>query len=131
MRWLERAQPLALMVLRVALGVIIFAHGYAKFFGGMHHHVQFVRSLGAPGWLAYVSAGVEFLGGLLILLGLFTRIASVLVLINLLVAIFKVNLHQGLVGGYEFPLICAAAAFALIFYGSGPISLDWLFGTDG
>jgi putative oxidoreductase len=128
MGWLNRIQPLGLLVLRLVLGSIMFAHGYAKVFGGMSHHVQLVQSIGLPGWMAYMSAGAEFIGGALIILGGFTRFAALAVLINLLVAVFRVHWHQGLVGGYEFPLSLSAIAFALIFYGARPISVDWLFG---
>ena len=77
MRYLDRLQPLALLVLRVALGVVMVAHGYSKVFGGLSHHVQYVASLGLPGWWAYLSAAAEFLGGLLVLAGLFTRAENV------------------------------------------------------
>ena len=133
MNVLDRAQPLALLMLRLVLGAIMVAHGYTKIFGGMHQHVQFVIKLGLPGWLAYPSALAEFGGGLLVLFGLFTRVASLFVLINMLVAIFKVHLKNGFngQGNYQFPLACAAIAFALIFFGAGPIGLDWLFGKRG
>ena len=127
MRWLERAQPLALLVLRFVLGVIMLAHGYGKVFGGLSHHVQFVHSLGLSGWLGYLSAGAEFIGGLMVLLGVATRIGALLILLDLLVAIWKVHMHQGLRGGLEFPLSVAAIAFALIFFGGGPISVEWIW----
>lgn len=126
MRYLDRLQPLALLVLRVALGVVMVAHGYSKVFGGLSHHVQYVASLGLPGWWAYLSAAAEFLGGLLVLAGLFTRASALAICIDLGVAIWKVNWHEGLLGdkGYQFPLALAAIAFALIFFGAGPIALD-------
>lgn len=127
MKWLDRVQPLALLVLRLVLGVIFIAHGYSKIFGGMSHHVQTVHNIGLPGWLAYVSAGAEFFGGLMVLLGLLTRIGATLIFLNMAVAIWKVHLHQGLRGGLEFPLSVAAIAFALIFFGGGPISIEWLW----
>jgi putative oxidoreductase len=115
------------VVLRIVLGAVMIAHGYGKVFGGMSHYVQFFLGLGIPGWLAYVSALTEFFGGLLILLGVATRIAGLFILCNLLVALWKVHLHQPLKGGMEFPLSAAAIAFALIFFGSGPISVEWLW----
>lgn len=126
MRYLDRLQPLALLVMRLALGVIMVVHGYHKVFGGLHHHAEFVAGLGLPAWLGYVSAFTEFFGGLLILVGFFTRPAAFTVCINLAVAIWKVHWHNGLTGdhGYEFPLAAAVLAFALIFFGAGPISLD-------
>jgi uncharacterized membrane protein YphA (DoxX/SURF4 family) len=51
----------------------------------------------------------------------------------MLVAIFKVHLHNGLTGqgGFEFPLSCATIAFALIFFGAGSISIDHMKGGRG
>ena len=126
MRYLDRLQPLALLVLRVVLGIILIGHGYPKVAGGLPQHVQFVHSLGLPGWLAYFSAAAEFFGGILIVLGLFTRCAAFAVLVNLSVAIWKVHWKNGLLGngGYQFPLALAAISFALIFLGGGPMALD-------
>ncbi|MGC1371436.1 MAG: DoxX family protein [Candidatus Sulfotelmatobacter sp.] len=126
MRYLDRLQPLALLVMRLALGVVMVGHGYHKVFGGLHHHVQFVESLGLPGWSAYLSAFAEFFGGLLVLIGLFTRVAAFAICIDMCVAIAKVHFHNGLMGehGYEFPLQLTAIAFALIFFGAGSIAFD-------
>ena len=122
--------------MRLALGAIMVAHGYHKVFGGLHHFAQFISSMGLPGWLGYVSAFTEFLGGLLVLAGLFTRPAAFAICINLMVAIGKVHIHNGLLGapdrpGYEFPMAAAALAFALIFLGAGPISLDHILRGGG
>jgi putative oxidoreductase len=126
MRYLDRLQPLALLVMRLALGAVMLDHGYQKVFGGLHHHAQFVASLGLPGWMGYLSAFTEFFGGALLLIGLFTRIAGLAVCIDLGVAIWKVHWHNGLSGngGFEFPLALAALSFALIFFGGGPIAID-------
>ena len=126
MRTLDRLQPLALLVLRIVLGAVMIGHGYGKVFGGLPHFVQFIRSLGLPGWLAYVSAVTEFFGGVLVIAGLLTRCVSIAILIDLLVVIWKVHWKRGFTGpgGYEFPLALAAIAFALIFFGGGPIAFD-------
>ena len=133
MRYLDRLQPLALLVMRLALGAVMFDHGYHKVFGGLHHHAQFVASLGLPAWTAYLSSFTEFFGGLLILLGLFTRVAAFAICINLSVAILKVHLHNRLIGngGYELPLAVATLAFALIFFGGGPIAFDHIRAPGG
>jgi putative oxidoreductase len=133
LRYLDRLQPLALFVMRLALGAVIVGHGYQKVFGGLHHHVEFVASLGPPGWTAYLSSFTEFLGGLLVLVGLFTRVAAFAICIDLSVAIAKVHFHNGLMakGGYEFPLALAALAFGLIFFGAGPIALDHIRAPGG
>lgn len=135
MRYLDRLQPLALLALRLALGVIMTAHGYSKVFGGLHHHAQFVASLGIPAWLGYVSSFAEFLGGILLIAGFLTRPAALAICIDMAVAIGKVHWKNGLIGanrsGYEFPLALAVIAFALIFYGAGPIAVDHIFGGGG
>ena len=126
MRYLDRLQPLALLVLRLVLGVIMISHGYSKVFGGLSHHAQFISSLGLPGWLAYISAVTEFFGGILVIAGLLTRCVSLAILIDLGVAIAKVHWKHGLLGegGYQFPLALAAIAFALVFFGGGPMAFD-------
>ena len=125
MRHLDRLQPLALLVLRLVIGTIMIAHGYSKVFGFSHVH-DMVQHLGFPGWTAYLLAGTEFFGGILIIAGLFTRFVAVAMLIDMSVAIWKIHWHNGLKGpgGVEFPLSVAAIAFALIFFGAGPIAID-------
>lgn len=119
--------------MRLVIGAIMVGHGYHKVFGGLHHHVQLVTSLGLPAWSAYLSAFTEFLGGLLVLIGLFTRVASFAICIDLSVAIAKVHFHNGFMGngGYEFPLAAAALAFGLIFLGGGPIAFDHIRAPGG
>jgi putative oxidoreductase len=119
---LNRLQPLALLVLRLVLGTIMIAHGYHKVWGGFHHHMDFVGSLGLPKWLAYLSAGTEFFGGIAIVLGLFTRFFSLAFMIEMGVAIWKVHFKNGLTGngGFEFPLALAAMAFTLLCFDGGP-----------
>jgi putative oxidoreductase len=126
LRYLDRLQPLALLVMRLVLGVVMVGHGYHKVFGGLHHHVQFVQSLGLPGWSAYLSAFAEFFGGLLVIIGLFTRAAAFAICVDMCVAILKVKLHNGLLSehGYQFELALAALAFAIIFFGGGAIAFD-------
>lgn len=133
MRYLDRLQPLGLLVLRVALGTVMTAHGYHKVNGHMHEFAGYVASLGIPAWLGYVSALTEFVGGILLIAGLLTRAAAFAVSIDMYVAIARVHWKHGLLGagGYEFPLALAAIAFALIFLGAGPIALDAIRGTGG
>lgn len=137
MRYLDRLQPLALLVMRLALGGIMTVHGYHKVFGGLHRFSGMVGGMGIPAWLAYVAAFTEFLGGLLILAGFFTRVAAFAICIDLGVAIWKVHIHNGLMSaspdrpGYELPLAVATLAFALIFFGGGPIALDHVLRGGG
>lgn len=129
MRYLDRSQPLAILVIRLSLGVVMIAHGYQKVFGGLGRFAHVISGMGIPAWLGYAAAFAELIGGVLVLVGFFTRPAALAICVDLVVAIWKVHWHNGLMGspdhpGYEFPLGLAAIAFALIFLGAGPISLD-------
>jgi len=127
LRSLDRLQPLALLVLRLVIGTVMIAHGYGKVFNGGFPHVHdMVQHIGFPGWTAYLLAATEFFGGILIIAGLLTRFVAVAMLIDMSVAIWKIHWHNGLKGpgGFEFPMSVAAIAFALIFFGAGPIALD-------
>lgn len=126
MKFLDKLQPLSLLVLRVALGIIFLYHGYPKL---MHTHGNlqgvFVEH-GLPGYFVYVSGILETFGGGLLLLGLLTRVAALLLAIEMCVAIWKVHSLHGIyaVHDYEFPLALAAACFALATVGAGKISVD-------
>jgi len=128
LRYLDRLQPLALLAMRIVVGSIMITHGYGKVFGGFSHVRDMVQHIGFPGWMAYLLAGTEFFGGILIIAGLLTRFVAVGMLIDMSVAIWKIHWHNGFKGqgGYEFPLSVATIAFALIFFGAGPIALDAL-----
>jgi putative oxidoreductase len=133
LNFLDRLQPLGLLVLRLVLGAVMITHGYHKVFGGIGHFEQMLHGLGIPAWMAYLVAAAEFGGGILVVLGLLTRLAAFAILIDMLVAIVKVHWHNGLMGpmGYEFPLTLAAIAFALIFSGAGSIAIDAVWGGRG
>lgn len=137
MRFLDRLHPLALLALRLALGAIMISRGAQKLFGGMPNFMGMLNKLGIPAWMAYLTLAAEFGGGILLVVGLLTRLAALSILIDMAVAILKVHLPNGLRGagpgrvGYEFPLACAAIAFALILFGGGPISLDGAFFRGG
>jgi len=126
---LNRLQPFAQLAMRLTLGAVLIAHGYHKVFGGFHHHMDMVGSLGLPRWMAYLSTGTEFFGGMGIVLGLFTRFFSLAFVIEMAVAIWKVHFKNGFTGpgGYEFPLAAATIAFALLCFGGGP----WGFHAGG
>lgn len=83
----------------------------------------------APGLFAVIVTLVEFLGGLALILGFFTRIAAVLLAVDMLVAILTVHLPSGFFtnnGGFEFPLVLLAASIALVVTGPGEAALDTL-----
>lgn len=127
--FLDRLQPVALLVMRLVLATVMIAHGAQKVFGGMPRFQTIVSGIGLPAWMAYLSAAAEFGGGILVLLGFWTRFAAFAITIDLLVAIVKIHVKAGLrgPGGFELPLSVVVIAFALIFFGAGPISFDSIF----
>ena len=136
MKFLDRLHPLALLVLRLGLGAIMIAHGAQKLFGGMPRFMGLLNNFGIPWWMAYLTVTAEFGGGILVLVGLLTRLGALAICVDMAVAISKVHWKNGLVSspgkvGYEFPLACGIIAFALIFMGAGPISLDQAFFRGG
>jgi putative oxidoreductase len=122
----SRFQPAVPLLLRMVLGAIFIAHGFHKISGGMHELTNTVGRLGfpMPEAFAWAAALAEFLGGICVLVGLFTRWAALAIAIVMAVAVSKVRLHEGLVGGYEFPLTLLVVAIALALTGAGPVSLD-------
>lgn len=129
LNFLDRLQPLGLLAMRLAVGAIMIAHGWQKVMNpGMARAVA--AGTGAPGWMGYLLIAAEFGGGILLVLGLLTRPAAASIVIDMTVAILKVHLKNGFTGqgNYQFPLTCWALAFALIFFGAGPIALDWVIG---
>lgn len=133
MRYLDRLQPLALLLLRLVLGAIMVAHGYQKVHAGLSHVQGNLVHLGLAAWLAYLLIATEFLGGMLLIGGLLTRCVAFAMLIDMSVAIWKVHIKNGFTGqgGFEFPLALAAIAITLIFFGAGPIALDHIRGGGG
>jgi putative oxidoreductase len=126
--WLNRFQALGALVMRLVLGIIMVRHGYDKIIpsGALYNFSHMVTRLHLPVWLGYLAAFTEFFGGMLIIVGLLTRVAALLTAIEMAVAIIKVHLHGGLMGpnSYAFPLTCFAIALMLVFTGCGWLGLD-------
>ncbi len=135
LRWLDNFQPFGTFVLRLVLGAVMAAHGYAKIIphGALYNFVQMVQHMGLPAWSGYLAAFTEFFGGILLILGLLTRVAALACAIDMGVAIAKVHLHHGLVGpgGFEYPLALLAIGLSLVFTGPGLLACDALLGGRG
>jgi putative oxidoreductase len=129
---------IGLLVLRVALGLTLAAHGAQKLFGwfggfGLKGTGQWLESIGmVPGRVQALFAGLaETGGGLLLALGLLTPLAAGVVVAVMLVAVGTVHLKAGFwatKGGYEYNLLIAIAALSLAFTGAGSLSLDAALG---
>ena len=135
-----RLASLAPLVARVIVGVIMAAHGFQKLAAGPAGFGGFLQQLGVPlpTLMAYVVVFVELVGGILLILGLFSRLAALLLTIDLVVAILLVKLGVGLIAppdqpgtGYELDLALIAGFLVVLFAGPGPASVDRALGLDG
>lgn len=134
----SRTTDTALAVLRIALGVVFFAHGWQKIFQFTLPGVQ--SSFGQMGVPAAEIAGpvvafLELIGGAALVLGLVTRVVGALLALDMLGAIVLVHGQSGLFvdqGGMELVLLLGVGALALAIAGAGRFSLDaLLFGRRG
>ena len=133
MKFLNSLQPLGLAILRVALAVIFIYHGYPKLVRADAMMRQFFIQHGFPGYFVGLAGILECVGGGLLLLGLFTRPAALLLAAEMLIAIWKVKMVHGVfaVNEYQFELALAAACVALATMGAGRLSVDHVMLGDG
>ncbi|HEV8306216.1 MAG TPA: DoxX family protein [Methylomirabilota bacterium] len=140
--WLLFSYPSwSILVVRVILGIIFFAHGAQKVLGwfggqGLERTTRSFASMGLPLPIAYLVCFFEFLGGIGLILGLLTRPAALAVIIVMIGAIAKVHWQHGFFlnwsltpgkgHGYEANLAFIAMALACLIAGGGALSLDRL-----
>jgi putative oxidoreductase len=125
-----RTRPdIALLVLRLAAGLSFFMHGYQKVFGmGVGAVTQGFTQMGIPlpGVAGPFISFLELLGGIALMLGLFTRVFGFLLTCDMLTATLLVHLKNGYLGegGMELTFLLGAMALTLVLAGAGPFSLD-------
>ncbi|HIW92866.1 MAG TPA: DoxX family protein [Candidatus Corynebacterium avicola] len=126
-------RDVVILIARVAVGVILFAHGWQKFFtNGIDGTSQGFEGMGvpAPTAAAIFAASVELVGGALLIIGLLTPLVAVLVTANLAGAYWYAHSDAGTIfvdaGGYELVLALAAGALLVGAVAGGRISLDHL-----
>jgi putative oxidoreductase len=123
---------ICLLLLRCLIGIYLFIAGAGKamgWFGGFNIDatIQFYTKMGISLPLAYLSCYTEFIGGFLLIIGLFTRPAAFAVMINMLVATI-ISLHAGLIGpaSAQTPFIFLIVDIAILIAGPMSISIDKL-----
>ena len=119
---------LALLLIRIAAGLVFLYHGSAILFGafGGPGPQGFAAFLHAPAIMGYLIGLAQFAGGIAILTGLFIRLGAICIIIVMLGAIFLVHLPHGFdvsKGGIEYALTELLIAFALLIAGGGAYSL--------
>ncbi len=133
-----RTAGYGILVLRVTLGFLFFAHDWLKFFiftpAGTE---RFFASLGLPGWFGIFVMLWELAAGLALVLGIWPRIAALLIVPDLIGAIVLVHIHNGFYftakgGGWEYPAFWAVTLIVLALMGDGPYTLlPTPFGSRG
>src|SRR5467141_2023027 len=135
---------IATAIVRLVLGVVFFAHGAQKLLGWFGGY-GFTGTMGfftgvmhIPVIFAFLAIVAEFFGGLGLIFGYMTRVATVGVLSNMIVAIAMVHSQFGFFmnwtgaqkgEGYEYHLLALAVTVLLIIRGAGAVSLDRLLSS--
>jgi len=135
----DKLTPFALPILRVGIGLILIPHGAQKLFGwfggmGYEKFVALFNTLGyRPGvvWVTLVAL-TEFVGGILLVLGLFTRFAALALVIFMIVAVHFTS-GKGFfwtAGGLEYSLLILFVGLVFLIRGGGEYSLDRKLGRE-
>jgi len=130
-----------LPLIRFAAGIILAPHGAQKLFGWFgapptDFYLKFFTNIGlAPphGWLIFIGC-VEFFGGLLLAVGLFTRVAAAAIFFEMAYIVLFINWANGYFwtpkAGVEYPLLWGIVAFAFVIKGGGRLSIDSAMGKE-
>ncbi len=137
---LNMGSGVAQSVLRVVVGVLLAWHGYRKFADGLEGFEGFLDflELPAPGLLAVLVALLELVGGIMLALGLLTRVVSLLFVVEFAIIVLWVKLNKldaVLLAGTDQPalevdLLNLSSALFFVFAGPGAIAVDKMFGLE-
>lgn len=136
---IQTNDDVAVLVLRLLLGIVFFPHGMQKLFGwfggpgfsGMMG--MFTTQMGIPAVFAFLAIMAEGLGSLGLITGLLTRVAAFGIAVNMAVAVYMIHWQNGFFmnwfgnqkgEGYEFHLLVIAIGIALMITGGGKWSID-------
>lgn len=132
----ETVLPIAETLVRIIVGIMFLMHVTAKFrmgAGAVAANVFAKHGIEpALAWTYFIML-LELVGGICLILGLFTRFFAAALAIEMLVALLLVHLPRGYSaggGGYEYVLLIGAICFAIALRGGGPYSVDRLIGRE-
>ncbi len=122
---IDKLSSFAPLPIRIMAGVAFIAHGLPKF-GDIEGFQGFFASAGIPPELALPLALLEVIGGIALIVGIATRIASILFIVEMIGAIIMVKASTGFAvgGGYELDLLLMSIAISLLISGPGKISIE-------
>ena len=127
-----------LLLLRLALGLVMFPHGAQKALGwfggyGFSGTIAGLGQMGLPSVVVMLLIAAEFIGSILLVIGFLGRLGAFGILCVMVGAIFMVHLPNGFFmnwtgqqagEGFEFHLLVITLALAIIWRGSGAASID-------
>lgn len=127
-KYSNAAFNLGMFVLRVTLGILLASHGYSKLiaFGSLRYKFMNFLHMGSTLSLALIIFA-ELFCSIFLILGLFTRLAAIPILIAMGVVVFVAS-HGQILGQGETGAIYLASIFAILLCGPGRISVDAMIG---
>ncbi|MBB6611157.1 DoxX family protein [Pontibacter sp. Tf4] len=129
-RYRYKYKDFGLLLLRVGIGFMFILHGWPKLMGGPEKWEQVGNNMQLfgidfmPVFWGFMAAFAEVVGGALVMLGFFFRIACILLTITMLVAAYRHAAAGEGFGGYSHAFEAGILFFSLIFIGPGKYSLD-------
>jgi putative oxidoreductase len=128
--------PVAATLVRVVVGIMFLMHVWGKFNAG---HARIAAGFGTnyglpmPGVFAYAAMGMELIGGVCLIVGLFTRFWAAALAVEMGIALIVAHLPKGYsagAGGYEYVLLIGVVLLTIAMRGGGPYSVDRLIGKE-
>ena len=126
----ETMTPIAAALVRVIVGIMFLMHVSGKYNvgpAGVAANVMAKNGLEPAIMFAYAAIALETVGGICLIIGLFTRFFAAALAIEMLIALLFVHLPKGYAagtGGYEYVLLIGAVCFVIAMRGGGPYSVD-------
>ena len=111
--------------IRILAGIAFIIHGLPKLSNVAGTEQFFANMIGLPAAMALPIGLLEVIGGIALLVGVLTRIASILFIIEMIGSTIIAKLPKGFVGGYELDLLLLAISISLLLTGPGRISVEW------
>lgn len=132
----ETMLPIAATFVRIVVGIMFLMHVSVKFKFGAHAVAASIFAKNgiepALAWTYFIMF-IELVGGVCLIIGLFTRFVAAALAIEMLVALLFVHLPKGYAaggGGYEYVLLIGAVCFIIAIRGGGPYSVDRVIGKE-
>lgn len=128
--------PIAGTLVRIVVGIMFLMHVSGKFHIGpvaVATNMMAKNGLQPALMFAYAAMAIELVGGILLIIGLFTRFVAAALAIEMLIALLAVHLPKGYAaggGGYEYVLLIGAVLFTIAMRGGGPYSVDAKIGKE-